>query len=426
MNPLPEISRGPFLEALEGAVALARSESSNLGMLLIDLSNLSRINHYHSYQTGDLILASTYEQLLSLSKLPDTVFRVGDHRFAFLLRGLANPGFIALAMNKIQRVLEQELFVDSHMVSVEVQIGIAVNREGSRDAMAMLALAEASLAQVKAGGSHRLEDFAGDQAGELVDYQMEHRFALALQDNEFELYFQPKVHLATGKVDKAEALLRWFPAGGNAVSPEIVVELAESSGRAYDLAKWVVHRGLSHLREWQGKLDVSLALNIQACLVNSPDLPSLLGDALAIWGIDPDQVTVEITESGIIEDKDSGFENLLSMRDLGIHLAIDDFGTGYSSLSYFKHIPASELKIDQSFVRSMLSDSQDLELVKIMIRIAHQFDLAVVAEGIEDRETLDTLRELGCDYGQGYYFSKPLDARSFASWVGDWQGLASR
>jgi len=185
----------------------------------------------------------------------------------------------------------------------------------------------------------------------------------------------------------------------------------------------VVHTALRQVREWQDSIDVSVALNVQADLVNSPDLLTLLKDAIAIWGVKPERITVEITESAIIVDKESGFDNLLKMKQLGINLAIDDFGTGYSSLSYFKHIPANELKIDQSFVRTMRTDPQDLELVKIIIHIAHQFGLAVVAEGVEDKESLEMLRELGCDFAQGFYFSKPLPREEYEQWVLAWPGL---
>jgi EAL domain-containing protein (putative c-di-GMP-specific phosphodiesterase class I) len=268
-----------------------------------------------------------------------------------------------------------------------------------------------------------MEDLLGEDGGARADFQLEQRFTEALRDNAFELYFQPKVNLATGRVESAEALLRWTPEGGEPVSPEMVVQLADAAGRAFELTKWVVHTAMRQLKSWRDTLDVGLALNIQAGLVGNPDLPALLRDAMVIWGVSPDKVTLEITEGAIIEDKESGFDNLLKLKNQGINLSIDDFGTGYSSLSYFKHIPAAELKIDKSFVSSMMVDTQDLELVKIMIHMAHQFGLTVVAEGVEDRVSMERLRELGCDYIQGYYFSRPLPASEFESWMRDWTGL---
>jgi EAL domain-containing protein (putative c-di-GMP-specific phosphodiesterase class I) len=170
-------------------------------------------------------------------------------------------------------------------------------------------------------------------------------------------------------------------------------------------------------KDWQDTMDIQIAVNIQASLVASPDLHGLVKDSLAIWGVSPDKFALEITEGGFIEDKESGFNNLLNLRELGTTLSIDDFGTGYSSLSYFKHIPADELKIDKSFIDNLIDGGHDLELVKIMIYIAHQFGLTVVAEGVEDRATCELLKALGCDYLQGYYFSKPLSVDNYEAWM---------
>ena len=423
MDELPEIRRAAFSKILDDAVGDARSGSTNLGLLLVDLSNLTRINHYHGYLAGDRMLATTYKNLLGVSKLPDTVFRIGSHHFAFILQGLSNPAFIALAMNKIHRVLEQELSLDEDVTGIDLKIGMAINRLGHLEAMEMLSVAEASLAQVRRGEALQVEDLLGEEPEMPQDIQLEQLFAETLHENAFELYYQPKINLSTGEASSAEALLRWQAEDGNFISPEIAVELADKTGRAYSLTKWVVHTALRQIKEWQDSIDVSVAVNVQADLVNSPDLLTLLKDAIAIWGVKPGNVTVEITESAIIVDKESGFDNLQNVKQLGVQLAIDDFGTGYSSLSYFKHIPANELKIDQSFVRSMRTDPQDLELVKIIIHIAHQFGLSVVAEGVEDKEILELLQELGCDYAQGYYFSKPLPREEFEAWILAWPGL---
>ena len=425
MNTLPGIEREQFIRQLGKAVDDARADQSHLGLMLIDLTNLARINHYHGYEAGDRLLQVAYNQLQQLSKLPDSVFRVGSHRFSFILSDLGNPGFIALAMNRVHRSLDVELQGDSDRLGVDVKIGIAINRRGSRESMAVLAQAEASLSHVKMGGVQRIEDVLAEDAGEPVQMRLEQSLAEALQDNAFELYFQPKVELTSGRLRSAEALLRWRSPDGEDISPEFIVEWAESTGRSYDLTKWVVHRALRQMREWQGNLDVGLAVNVPANLAGDPDLPALLHDAIAIWGVDPAKVTVELTERAIIEDKQSGFDNLLKLKEMGVRISIDDFGTGYSSLSYFKHIPAAELKIDKSFVDSMLVDSQDMELVKIIIHIAHQFDLTVVAEGVEDQESLVMLRELGCDYAQGYHLGRPQSADQFEAWVRNWGGLES-
>lgn len=423
MNRVPGIEREQFIRKLADAVAQARADGSHLGLMLIDLNNLAKINHYHGYETGDEMLASAYKQLLELSKLPDSVFRVGSHRFSFILSDLGNPAFITLAMNRVHRCLESQLHRDSILHRVDIKIGIAINRLGGHQVMATLAQAESSLAQVKLGGQQHIEDLLVDSDEGTPQMGLEKHLEDALQDNAFELHFQPKVELATGKLHSAEALLRWQSPDGETISPEIIVDWAEKTGRSYELTKWVVHRALRQIRLWQGVLDIGVAVNLPANLAGDADLSTLLHDALAIWGVAPRMITVELTEGAVIEDKQSGFDNLLKLREMGINVSIDDFGTGYSSLAYFKQIPAAELKIDKTFVESMLDDSGNLELVKIIIHIAHQFGLTVVAEGVEDRESLDMLKQLGCDSVQGYYISQPLPADEFESWVAGWQGI---
>ncbi len=423
MDQLPVIQREHFIQRLCQAVEEARAEETHLGLMLIDLTNLARINHFHGYEAGDQLLKAAYGELLELSKLPDSVFRLGSHRFAFILPDLGNPAYIALAMNRVHRSLQTELREDSEVLGVDVKIGLGINRQGNLDAMTMLAQAEASLSHVKLGGVLRIEDVLAEDGSEPLQKPLEQSLTEALQDNAFELHYQPKVELATGTLRSAEALLRWQSPEGEFVSPELIVQWAESAGRSYELTKWLVHKTLRQLREWQDTLDIGLALNIPATLAGDPDLPALIQDAIAIWGVIPDRLTVELTESAFIEDKQSGYDNLLKLNKLGINISIDDFGTGYSSLSYFKQIPATELKIDKSFVDSMLVDTQDMELVKIIINIAHQFGLKVVGEGVEDKESLHSLRALGCDIVQGYYVSKPLPRNEFEAWATNWKGF---
>jgi diguanylate cyclase (GGDEF)-like protein len=425
LDGVPDNARSRFLAALEQWVLVARKDAGNLGLMLIDLVNLGSINHCHGYEVGDQLLATSMNNLLGISKLPDTVFRVGDHRFAFILPALGNPAFIALALSRVESVLAEKRQLGSQLIAPDVKVGVAINRHGDHNALATLALAENSLDLVKAGRRLRIEELLEAHNAPPRDYQLESRFEEALYNNDFELHFQPKVNLISGRVDKAEALIRWTPDGREPVSPELVVELADTSGRAFKLAKWLIHVALRQLSEWQGSIDVALALNIQAGLVGDAELPALFKDAIAVWGASPHKITVEITESALIEDRDSGFENLSRLRDLGVNLSIDDFGTGYSSLSYFKYVPADELKIDRSFIAGMMANEQDMELVKIMIRIARKFGLSIVAEGVEDEDSVEVLRRLGCDYAQGYYFSQPLPRKEFEAWVTAWPGLTA-
>lgn len=407
MHQLPEIERTRFIHKLAQAVDQARADGSHLGLILVDLANLAGVNHNYGYETGDELLLTAYGQLLDLSKLPDSVFRMGGHSFFFYSLRSGQPRFYSPGHEQGISNSRFRVARGSGVHRVDIRIGIAVNRVGGQEFMTMLANAEASLLQSRLGGQLRIEDVLIDGDEVPAQQRLEQNLEEALLNNEFELHYQPKIEISSGKLHGAEALLRWQSPDGENISPEIIVEWAETTGRSYELTRWVVHRALRQMRQWQGRLDIGVAVNIPAGLAGDPDLPTLLHDALAIWGVAPEMVTAELTERALIEDKQAGYDNLLKLREMGVNVSIDDFGTGYSSLSYFKHIPARELKIDKSFIESMQSDIQNMELVKIIIHIARLFGLTVVAEGIEDSRSLSTLRELGCDYAQGYYFSRP-------------------
>ncbi len=418
---MPDLQRTQFLAALRAATEEARADETNLALLLIDIANLARINQNRGYEHGDQVLQQTHRALLSISRLPDTVFRIGSHAFAFILPRLDNPALVVLALNRVKTVLHEELGATPDVAAPEFKFGLAINRRARGEYAAMFALAESSLRHVKRGGELDLEGLLGDGNDDFQGYQLEQQLAQALRDNELELYYQPKVRLQDGGVDSAETLLRWTSPDGDPVAPELLVSMVEGMGRSFELAKWVVYQSMRQLQRWQASLDLGLAVNVQAGLVSNPDLQAVFRDAIAIWGVEPARVTLEVTEDAIIGDKDAGLNNLLAIRDSGVNISIDDFGTGYSSLSYFKHIPATELKIDKSFVMSLTREAGNRELVKIMVQIARHFGLSVVAEGVEDRASMELLRSLGCDYGQGYYFSRPLPPQEFEEWLLAWR-----
>lgn len=418
MSELPDIARRDFVDALRLIVDAQSPGVKSVGLMLIDIAGLSKINALHGYEGGDAVLATSQARLLEISKLPDTVFRVGGHCFAFILPGLSNPAFVTLAVNKVVSTLQGEIMLAGGVVALEPRVGLAISHEGKTPSMKLFADAEHSLEQVKAGVEIQFDQLLGPAENRPPRDELEGRFRQALQAGELDMYFQPKIDLVTGQIASAEALLRWIDdQGAPILAPPAIVALANQSGEGFGLTKWIASQCIRTLSQWRGEFEIGLAFNLQASLVNHRDLLSTLNDAKAIWGVEPSKITVEITEDAILEDHEAGCGNLDLIRAAGINLSIDDFGTGYSSMSYFQQIPATELKIDQSFVRTMVEDSQSLQLVKIMIDIGHQFGMRVVAEGIESEETLEALKALGCDYGQGYYFTKPLPRAEFEQWV---------
>lgn len=413
----PTIQREDFLHSVNRWLA---QETAHTGLLLIDLANLAQINEHFSYAAGDSVLHVWQARLLAIRKLPDTLYRIGSHQFAFILPAMLSPALLMMAANKVTRVLQEEVRLQTWRLEPEVFVGVAYGMGGVVDAYGLLKRAEASLGSARAGRPQTLGvDSAEDVAHQ--QHHLERDFRAALMANALTLYYQPKLNLKTGKVDQAEALLRWQRPGHGFVAPDQLVALATRLGEGYNLTKWVVHTAVRQAKTWLPRLNLAVSVNVQADLLAGPEICHLVQDALAIWGLASDRLLLEITESAVIEDKKSGLETLLRLKNSGISLSIDDFGTGYSSLSYFKEIPANELKIDMSFVRDMLNNPQDQHIVKIIIEIAHLFKLQVVAEGVEDQATLAHLKTLGCDYAQGYFIARPLPAEEFEQWLEGYQ-----
>ena len=416
MSSSETINRPSFFSSLNRFIDSSENDGSSVALILIDIVNLSQINHSNGYAYGDKVLRFCFNQLASISRIDDTVFRIGNRQFVFILPAIKTPSFVALAMNKIVKVLQSENGEINRVVKLDIKIGAALNKSSEHTADKTLQIAETSLKKAKAGTGVFYIGKPTDKPVPTDAY--EQVFKEKLSSNDFELYYQPKVNMSTGAIERAEALLRWQVPGEGFVSPEVAVDIAARTGESFALTKWVIHTAVRQIKQWEKEgHEISVAVNVQADLIQSPELVNLVKDSLTIWGVDKKQLTVEITESAVISDKEAGFDNLSKLKAFGVELSIDDFGTGYSSLSYFKHIPANELKIDQSFVRDMLENPQDEQIVKIIIEIAKLFNLKLVAEGIEDQQTYDYLKKLGCDYGQGYHMARPMPADEFIPFI---------
>lgn len=363
-TPLSIVDRPRLVAGLEAMLEESREHAEHAALLLVDLSNLLALNHQHGYLIGDQLLQEAGAQLCALSKRPDSVYRVSSKTFALLLPRIANAAFIALAVSRVQHTLDEALFIDEDMLPVDLRFGLSLNHNAREPALSTLARAEACLEQSRQGVPLDLEGAIREEVPPQIDRFMGQRFADALHNNDFELYFQPKMDLHSGELCGAEALIRWQLAGHGFVPPEEVVALAYASGQEFELTRWVVNRALRYQREWRESFLLPLAVNLPADLVSSPDLPGMLQASLAIWGAEPAGLTVEITESAVIKDKEAGSRNLDRLRALGVGISIDDFGTGFSSLSYFREIPATELKIDRSFVKDLLQDHISRDLVR--------------------------------------------------------------
>jgi predicted signal transduction protein with EAL and GGDEF domain len=411
-----------FLALLEHEI-LASHPESMLGLLLMQLSGLEELNFSAGYRAADQLLTEVSAKLEEAFRDRAGVVRIGTSRFAILLRELRSEGHAVLAAHRVERLAQELLQVGSLNAERSFLQGIALYPTHARTADRLLQCAEIALGFARNGGP----PVAVYRAEEAVVLQQTHRVSedltRALEFGGIEAFYQPQIDVASGRPVGAEALLRCRDRHGSMLPPESVVAAAQRTNRLAELTSAILNTALRHAAEWP--LSGSrLSVNVSTHSLKDPDFPALVAAALSIWDRPPAELTVEITESAFIDDPQKSFAAMRALNGQGVRVSIDDFGTGYSSLSYFTNIPARELKVDKSFVLRMLKSDADRRIVQAVVNLAHGFDLEVVAEGVEDLETLEVLRRMGCDVAQGYWVGRPLPAVQFVEWLAQHAPLA--
>ncbi|MGH2447943.1 MAG: putative bifunctional diguanylate cyclase/phosphodiesterase [Chloroflexota bacterium] len=404
-------------DRLRQAVLSARRTDRRVGLLLMDLDGFKEINDTFGHHYGDLLLSQTSTRLRQVLREPDTVARLGGDEFAVVLPEAELLGAVRVA-NKIQASLAHPFPIDGHRLTVEASIGIALFPEHGDDSESLLRRADVSMYVAKR--SHR----------GIVVYESEHdqhqpeRLDLiedlrqAIHNGQLSLNFQPRLRLSDGDVNRVEALARWHHPVRGMIAPDEFIPLAEQTGLIKPLTLWVLNEALRWCRAWRAAgSDVMVAINLSAQCLLDRDLTSTIATNLAHHKLDPSVLAVEVTESAVMADVHQAMAILQPLHEMGVRVSIDDFGTGYSSLAYLKQIPAAEVKIDRSFVSDMANGNNDEVIVRAVIDLGHNLGLAVIAEGVERRDTWDTLAAMGCDGIQGYYLSQPLPAGELLLWL---------
>ncbi len=418
--------RKSLFSLIRRQIELATQQSSRLGLLVIDINDFGKLNNIYGYATGDRLLQKVAGILGEIRRPFDYAARIGDDRFALVLPNLLNPGHAELAAHKLHRLLEVPFAIDAGPIRVSVTVGIAVCPDHATTTDNLLKKAELALyvATRSQQPTYLSAESAIRDVATLWDLELE--LDNAFRGNEFELHYQPKISLTTGKPIGAEALIRWNSPKRKMVFPDQFIPIVEEAGFMKQLTTWVINSGLRQSIDWTDKWGpLSVSVNVPPEIVLQPDFVDTLTNAIGLWKGTGEQLVIEITEQTLASDPDRVFQVLRNIRDLGVKVSIDDFGTGYSSLGYFKRFPASELKIDKSFVAGLLHDQTDADIVHLIIDLAHRFEMEVVAEGVEDLETLKTLARQRCDIAQGYLISKPLPHLVFLEWLETFRGLKS-
>lgn len=425
-NPIQGLTlqRNSLLAALNKALNQKDDESTLTALAIIDVRDFCELNRSFGSACGDAILCEINHRLEQLHSETFIYHYLGNDEFGIVLPKLKSPGFAVICAEQILALFKGVFEWQNHTLKITVNIGIAYNYAKHLDANKLLLDTELALKHAKTGNQpYAMLGKNEQRSSDQLKWELLNDLDRAMQQDELELYYQPKLcikshdHLAHKNAHHSEALIRWPTADHGLIAPDITIPLIEHLGSELDLINWLVNTALKHLSETDNLYDCGVSVNIPANSVTSKALYELVAQALAMWNVEPQRLTLEITEDVLIKDKELAFDYLSKVRETGVRVSIDDFGTGYSSLAYFKHIPADELKIDRVFVKNMLHNEADRKIVKLIIDLAHTFQLEVVAEGVEDNHTLDLLKDMGCDYAQGFLISHPIPYQDYLQWL---------
>ena len=418
-DPLTRLAnRRRFDDKLAAAVADADANCSRLTLLFIDLDGFKPVNDCYGHASGDRVLQAVGERLRQVAPKGATIARIGGDEFALLLRDTLNTGEASMMASRVLVALRSPFTVNDTEVALSASIGIAFYPDcGAADKI--MACGDAAMYAAKRAGGSIFTFFEPGMGGDArTQAELMRDLRRAVELNQFELYYQPKIDAESGQVSAVEALLRWHHPTRGMVPPDLFIPLAERLGLIGGIGDWVFEQACRQMREWQGHgVRMRVAINLSAQQLMQHGLTARIERILERYGVAPELITCEVTESAAMADTRNAQRALIRLGRLGVKVSIDDFGTGYSSLAYLRQLPATELKIDRSFIADLDTSKDARAIVEAVIRLAHALELRVVAEGVETSAQRDILHSLGCDEFQGYLFAKPLPAATVLQWA---------
>jgi diguanylate cyclase (GGDEF)-like protein len=415
-------NRALLTEHIKLAIERPRDRDELLfAVLFLDLDRFKNINDSLGHIAGDQLLIATARSLETCMRPMDTVARLGGDEFAILLDGLENQDHAIAVAGRIQQALTRPFNLIGHEVYITASIGITLSNGNYTDPENVLRDADTAMYRAKEGGKARFELFDSTMHSHAVALlKLENDLRRAIERNEFQIYYQPIICLETDELYGFEALVRWNHPERGLVSPDTFIPVAEETGLIVDIGRQVLYESCRQMREWHlsspGK-PLTISINLSAKQFAQPDLIGQVKRILEETGLAAEYVKLEITESVVMKNAEIATAMLMQLCALGVHLSIDDFGTGYSSLSYLHRFPVKTLKIDRSFIGRMGHGGENSEIVRTINTLAQNLGMEVIAEGVETVEQLEQLKSMDCTLGQGYLFSRPLDANAANTFI---------
>jgi diguanylate cyclase (GGDEF)-like protein len=421
-----------FIDQLDKGICQAKRDDRSLVLLDIGLDHFRNINESLGVHYGDQILQTVASRLTRILRGSDAVgrgdasvqiestARTGGDEFSVVLYGAKSVENASVVSRRVLEAIKQPFSLEGNDVHLTASIGIAVAPDDGDDADTLFKHAVSAKDFAKKQGKDRYQFYSSEmEAHSRALMQMTSDLRTALEKNQFELYYQPQVDAVSGRVIGMESLIRWFHPENGLVSPMEFIPVAEEMGLIVPIGEWVLHQACHRASEWNaaGHPDLKVSVNVSANQFKDPGFKASIVSALLSSGLSPRNLVLEITESMLMGDIDQLADLLREIKSLGVSFSLDDFGTGYSSLSYLKKFPIGELKIDRSFLLEVPANNDDNSIVRAIIAMAHSLGQVVVAEGVEEIEQLEFLRQHDCDIIQGYYYSKPLSQPEFSDYL---------
>ncbi|MNU31951.1 Cyclic di-GMP phosphodiesterase Gmr [compost metagenome] len=409
-------NRSQFYASLTHSLAQAAEHQWAVAVLFMDVDRFKNINDTLGHTIGDDLLRQFSSRLVDCLRVRDTIGRFGGDEFATILLLPEGAQHAVGVVDKIREAMRKPFDLQGHEVTVTVSIGISVFPEDAADADTLIQYADTAMYRAKEAGRDAFRFFTAEMnAQSMARLDMENALRRAIDNEEFVLFFQPKVNIISGRISGAEALIRWRRPGHGMVSPALFIPLLEETGLIVRVGNWVLDEACKKISEWGASSigPVHLSVNVSGIQFFVGGLEEEVLKAIRKHDIAPDLLELELTESSLMSNAEETIAVLRNLKALGIQISIDDFGTGYSSLAYLKRFPIDKLKIDIAFVREVTSNPDDAAIVLAIISMAHSMKLEVIAEGVENDAQLAYLRRHGCDEMQGYYFSRPVPQEEF-------------
>lgn len=413
-------NRQKLQEQLDKILIDAGRRQRRVAVLCVGLDDFKSVNEQFTYQAGDKLLLALADRLRAHSGRLGALARLGGDQFALVQADIDQPYEAAELAQSILDDLEAEFPLDHEGIRLRATIGITLFPEDGDSTEKLLQKAEQTMTLAKTRSRNRYQFYIAS-----VDSEMRRRRELekdlrdALSRNQFHLVYQPQISYRDHHVVGVEALIRWQHPEHGLVPPDLFIPLAEQNGTIIAIGEWVLDQACRQLREWhdQGFSELRMAVNLSTVQLHHTELPRVVNNLMQIYRLPPRSLELEVTETGLMEDISTAAQHLLSLRRSGALIAIDDFGTGYSSLSYLKSLPLDKIKIDKSFVQDLLDDDDDATIVRAIIQLGKSLGMQVIAEGVETAEQEAYIVSEGCHEGQGYHYSKPLQARELAAFL---------